>query len=148
MATTGKPSRRIDTGRDYGTDLRMSLSPSTYGNLAALVVAGHFVFIIFVVFGGLLTLRWKWAPWIHVPCFMWGSWIELTGGICPLTPMENRLRRAAGSSEYMGGFIEHYLLSVIYPTGLDPEVQLTLAVGLMLLNVAIYTVVLQWRRVR
>ena len=79
---------------------------------------------------------------------MWGSWIELTGGICPLTPMENYLRRAAGSGEYMGGFIEHYLLAVIYPTGLNREIQLTLAVGLIVLNVAIYAVVLQRRRAR
>jgi len=126
----------------------MSLSPSTYGNLATLVVIGHLAFIIFVMFGGLVTLKWKRAPWIHIPCFMWGSWIELTGGICPLTPMENYLRRAAGSGEYMGGFIEHYLLAVIYPTGLNREIQLTLAVGLIVLNVAIYAVVLQWRRAR
>lgn len=119
---------------------------SIYGNLATLVVLGHFAFILFVMFGGLLALRWHRAPWVHIPCFVWGGYIEVSGGICPLTPLENRLRRAAGGSEYVGSFIEHYILPVMYPPGLSRAVQLTLAVGLVLLNVAIYTWVVRRRR--
>jgi hypothetical protein len=119
---------------------------SIYGNLATLVVLFHFAFILFVMFGGVLALRWKRAPWAHIPCFLWGSWIEISGGICPLTPLENRLRRAAGESEYVGTFIEHYILPVMYPTGLTRSVQLVLAVGLVVLNVGIYAWVVRRRR--
>ena len=119
---------------------------SIYGNLATLVVLFHFTFILFVMFGGLLALRWKWAPWLHIPCFLWGSGIEVMGGICPLTPLENRLRSAAGESQYAGTFIEHYILPVMYPTGLTREVQLVLAVGLVALNVGIYAWVIRRRR--
>ena len=119
---------------------------SIYGNLATLVVLGHFAFLLFVMFGGLLVLRWRRAVWLHVPCFLWGSGIEVTGGICPLTPLENRLRRAAGETEYFGTFIEHYILPVMYPAGLTRTVQLALAVGLVLLNVSIYAWVMRRRR--
>ena len=118
----------------------MSLSPAWYGNLATLVVAGHFAFLIFVTAGGLLVLRWRRVAWLHVPCFLWGGYIELTGGICPLTPLENRLRSAAGGTEYAGSFIDHYLLPIIYPAGLTRGMQLGLGVGLVLLNVGIYHV--------
>ncbi len=125
----------------------MSLSPGWYGNLATLVVLGHFAFILFVMFGGLLALRWPRAPWLHIPCFVWGGWIEVSGGICPLTPLENELRGAAGETPYAGGFIEHYILAIIYPAGLTRTVQLTLAVGLVILNVAVYAWVIR-RRIR
>lgn len=123
----------------------MSLSPSWYGNLATLVVLAHLAFILFAMFGGLLALRWRRAPWLHVPCFVWGGWIELSGGICPLTPLENGLRRAAGETPYAGSFIEHYVLPVMYPTELTRSVQLVLAVGLVLLNAAIYGWVIRRR---
>jgi hypothetical protein len=119
---------------------------SIYGNLATLVVLGHFAFILFVMFGGLLALRWRWVPWAHIPCFVWGAGIEVVGGICPLTPLENRLRAAAGDSQYAGTFIEHYILPVMYPAGLTRTVQLVLAVGLVVLNLAIYAWVIRRRR--
>jgi hypothetical protein len=121
---------------------------SVYGNLATLVVLAHFAFLLFVIFGGLLALRWSWVPWVHVPCFLWGCGIELIGGICPLTPLENGLRRAAGESEYVGTFIEHYILPVMYPAGLTRTVQLVLAVGLVLLNASVYAWLLRRRRDR
>jgi hypothetical protein len=121
-------------------------SVSTYGNLATLVVVGHFTFLLFVMFGGLFVVRWPRAIWLHLPCFAWGAWIEVSGRICPLTPLENRLRRAAGGSEYAGSFIEHYILPVMYPSGLTRSVQLVLAVGLVVLNVAIYGWVMRRRR--
>jgi hypothetical protein len=126
----------------------MDISPSLYGNLATLVVLGHFAFILFVMFGGLLVARWPRVAWLHVPCFVWGGWVEVSGGICPLTPLENRLRRAAGDAEYAGSFIEHYILPVMYPAGLTRGVQLVLAVGLVLLNAVVYSWVLYHRRMR
>jgi hypothetical protein len=120
---------------------------SLYGNLATAVVLAHFAFIVFVMFGGLLALRWPRAPWIHIPLFLWGGYVELAGAICPLTPLENGLRRAAGDAQYAGGFIEHYLLPVMYPSGLTRTVQIVLGVALVLLNVAIYSFVI-WRRRR
>lgn len=117
-----------------------------YGILAAFVVAAHLAFILFVMFGGLLALRWPRAPWLHLPAFVWGGWIELSGGVCPLTPLENELRRAAGAESYAVSFIEYYLLPVIYPGGLTRGVQLTLAAGLVALNVGIYGWVIARRR--
>lgn len=106
----------------------------------------HFAFLLFVMFGGLLVLRWPRTVWLHIPCFFWGSWIEVSGGICPLTPLEQRLRQAAGESPYAGSFIEHYILPVMYPAGLTRGVQLALAVGLVVLNVGIYAWVMLRRR--
>ena len=124
----------------------MDGSGAIYGNLATLVVIGHFAFIVFVMFGGLLVLRWPRAAWIHLPLFFWGAYVEVAGKVCPLTPLENRLRRAAGGEEYAGGFIEHYLLPIIYPPGLTRTVQLVLGGGLVVLNVAVYAWVIRRRR--
>jgi hypothetical protein len=120
---------------------------SLYGNLATLVVLVHFTFIVFVMFGGLLALRWRRAPWLHLPLLAWGGYVELAGKICPLTPLENRLRRAAGETEYVGGFIEHYLLPIMYPQGLTRTVQIALGVGLIVLNIVVYGWVLHRRSV-
>jgi hypothetical protein len=117
-----------------------------YGTLAVLVVLFHFAFILFVMFGGLFMLWFRWAPAVHLPAAAWGAWIELSGNVCPLTPLENRLRRAAGGTGYPGGFIEHYVLRVVYPPGLTPEIQTVLGVGAVLLNVAVYAWVLRRNR--
>jgi hypothetical protein len=118
--------------------------PASLG--ADLVVVIHFVFIVFVVAGGLLVLRHPRLAWVHVPVVGWGAGIELVGGICPLTPLENALRRAAGEAGYHGGFIEHYLLPLIYPAGLTPEIGIVLGVGVLLVNGVVYA--LLWRRRR
>ena len=123
----------------------MGLPPSWYGNLATLVVLGHFAFILFVMLGGLAVLRWPGAAWLHLPCFLWGGGVIATGGICPLTPLEHDLRRAAGGSPYAGSFIDHYIVSIVYPAGLTRGIQIALAIGLVLLNVAIYVWVLRRR---
>jgi hypothetical protein len=116
----------------------------TYQLFADLVVLLHLLFILFVALGGLLALRWRWMPWLHVPAAAWGGFVELTGRICPLTPLENRLRRAAGTAGYEGDFIEHYLLPLIYPAGLTREIQLALAALVVVVNALIYAMV--WRR--
>ena len=117
-----------------------------YGALADLVLVVHFGFILFVIFGGLLVLRWPRAALVHLPTAVWGMLIELFGWICPLTPLENSLRRSAGEAGYSGGFIENYLLPVIYPGGLTREVQFTLAAVVAAVNVVVY--LFAWRRQR
>jgi hypothetical protein len=114
--------------------------------LADLVLVLHFAFIVFVLAGGLLALRWRWAPALHLPAALWGAFVEASGRMCPLTPLENSLRRAAGDAGYAGGFIEHYLLALIYPAALTPRVQLALAGIVVLINALVYAVV--WRRRR
>ena len=119
-----------------------------YAVLATLVVLFHFAFILFVILGGLLALRWRRAPWLHLPALAWGGFVEVTGRICPLTPLENHLRRAAGAGDYAGGFIEQYLIPIMYPPGLTSQVQFALAAGLIVINVSIYALVLRGRRHR
>lgn len=110
----------------------------TWRLLADAVLAIHFAFIVLVVFGGLLAV-WRWRlAWLHLPALAWGIWIQLTAGICPLTPLENRLRERGGEAGYPGGFIEHYLLPLIYPDGLTPSIQLGLGLALILFNALVY----------
>lgn len=115
-----------------------------YQLLADLVVLLHGAFVLFATLGGLLALRWPRLAGIHLPALGWGAFVELTGRICPLTPLENRLRTAAGGPGYEGDFVVHYLLPVLYPTGLTLDVQFLLGVILLASNVAIYSVA--WRR--
>lgn len=117
-----------------------------YRLLADLVVVLHFAFVLFVVFGGLFALRWPRAAWIHLPAALWGAGIEFVQGICPLTPLENRLRRLGGEAGYSGGFVERYVTAALYPEGLTREVQLVLGGLVILVNVVVYAMV--WRRRR
>lgn len=114
-----------------------------YRVLADLVLVVHAAFVAFAILGGLLTLRWRWLAWLHVPAVSWGALIEFTGWVCPLTPLENSLRRAGGSAGYSGDFVEHYLFPVLYSTTLTRSDQIVFGVGLLLVNVAIYAIVLQ-----
>lgn len=102
------------------------------------VVLLHLAFILFVVLGGLVVLRWPRFMWLHVPAAAWGAFIELTGRVCPLTPLENRLRIAAGETGYSGGFIEEYLIPVVYPDELTRWVQISLGVGVVAINLIFY----------
>lgn len=108
------------------------------------LVLVHLSFVLFVVGGGFLALRWRWLPWLHLPAALWGATIEFTGWVCPLTPWENALRRAGGEAGYGGGFVEHYLLPLLYPAGLTREVQLGL--GLLVIAVNLLAYALVWRR--
>src|SRR5689334_13088489 len=90
------------------------------------VLVLHLAFIVFVLLGGLLVWRWRGVVLLHVPAVAWGLFIELSGSGCPLTSVENRLRAAAGMSGYAGGFVEHYLMRVIYPAGLTRPIEILL----------------------
>jgi hypothetical protein len=106
----------------------------------------HLGFILFAVFGGLLALRWRWLPLVHLPAAGWGFFVELSGRACPLTHLENHLRVLAGQAGYAASFVEHYLLGLIYPEGLTRGVQFALAGAVLLVNAAIYAWL--WRRWR
>ena len=115
---------------------------------ADLVVAGHFAFIVFALLGAALLVRWPGLVFLHLPALAWGSWIELSGRICPLTPLEMNLRAAAGQQGYAGGFIDHYLTPIIYPQGLTRGTQTVFAAVLLGVNLALYTRFLLARRRR
>jgi hypothetical protein len=114
--------------------------------LADFVVLVHFAFVLFVILGGLLVLRWPKLVYLHLPAALWGIWIEFSGRICPLTPLENALRRQAGEAGYSGGFIEHYILPVLYPSGLTRTTQLVLGLIVMLVNLVIYGYLIRRKR--
>ncbi|MDG9757713.1 DUF2784 domain-containing protein [Pseudomonas sp. o96-267] len=110
------------------------------------LVLVHLGFILFVLLGGLLLLRWPRLIWLHMPAVAWGIVVECLHLGCPLTPWENQLRRAAGQAGYDGGFIEHYLIPLIYPAGLTPQIQLWLGAIVVLVNLSIYAwLIWRWR---
>ena len=117
-----------------------------YSALADAVLVLHLAFVVFVAFGALMVLRWPRIAWVHLPAAVWGIAIELGGWICPLTPLENRLRELAGDSTYRGDFIARYLMPVIYPEGLTREAQLALGLAALVGNGAIYAVVVRRKR--
>ena len=122
-------------------------SSLAYRLAADLVALTHFAFVLFVILGGLLALRWPRVIWIHLPCAVWAALIEFTGWLCPLTPLENWLRRTAGGSGYTGGFIEHYVIPALYPVGLTRPIQMALGAAVVVINVALYSWIL-WRHRR
>jgi hypothetical protein len=115
-----------------------------YALLADLLLLAHGAFVLFVIAGGLLVLRWPRVAWAHLPATLWGAGIEFTGRICPLTPIENAWRHAAGEAAYQGGFIEHYVTAVLYPGGLTRAAQVVLGVIVLAVNGWVYWTV--WRR--
>jgi hypothetical protein len=117
---------------------------SVYGWLADLVVLIHLGFVAFVLAGGLLVWRWPRLAWVHLPCAAWGAFVELAAWICPLTPLENRLRQAAGEAGFEGGFIENYVIPLLYPGNLTRATQITLGLLVIGVNILVYAAV--WRR--
>lgn len=109
-----------------------------YTWLAVALLIAHLGFILFVVLGGLLVLRRPKLAWAHIPAVLWGVFTEYFGVVCPLTPLENTLRRLGGEAGYQGGFIEHYLMAAIYPQGLTWEHQFVLGTFALLVNIAVY----------
>lgn len=117
--------------------------------VAADVVLGlHFMFVLFVVFGGLLVFRFPRLAWAHVPAALYGATIEFAGFVCPLTPLEVSLRRRGGEAGYEGGFVEQYITAALYPEGLTREMQLVLGVLVLLVNGGVYALVIRRRRAR
>lgn len=109
-----------------------------YRLLADAIVSFHLAFIIFAVFGGLLVCKWKRLAWLQVPAFLWAAFIEFGGWVCPLTPLENRVRELAGATAYHTDFVAHYLLPLLYPAGLTRNQQIFFGVLVLSFNVAVY----------
>ena len=112
------------------------------------VVVLHLAFVAFAAIGGVIAWRRLAWAWLHLPALAWAAYVEFSGSLCPLTPLENRLRARAGQSGYEGGFVEHYLVPVLYPAGLTPDAQVGIGAALVAVNVAIYAVALARARSR
>ncbi|MEW6744013.1 MAG: DUF2784 domain-containing protein [Planctomycetota bacterium] len=120
-----------------------------YRVLCDAVVVIHFAFVLFVAGGALLVLHWRRLAWGHLAALAWGVAIELTGWVCPLTPLEKWLRSQGGEAGYEGGFIDHYIGAILYPEGLTGEMQVVLAALALGINAVLYAwIVTRWRRER
>jgi hypothetical protein len=115
-----------------------------YHVLSNLVLLSHLVFVLFVVLGGLLVLKWKRLAWLHVPAFLWGAFIEFAGWVCPLTPLENWLLEKGSGLVYRTDFIEHYILPLLYPYALTRNLQIFLGLFVLSVNLGLYGWIL-WR---
>ncbi len=117
-----------------------------YVLLADVIAFVHLLFVLFVMFGALFILRWPAFLWIHPPSLLWGVIVECTGAICPLTPLESRLRLLGGGAGYTEDFLSHWLLTVLYPESLTRELQIAMGAALLLMNMGLYVWI--WRRRR
>jgi hypothetical protein len=113
--------------------------------LADATVMLHVAFVFFVVCGGVFVVRWPRVAWVHLPAAAWGAWVEFAGWICPLTPLENWLREQAGGTAYSSGFIEHYVMPILYPSSLSRPLQWALGGLVLLVNCVVYAVALRRR---
>ena len=115
--------------------------------LADAVVVFHLLFIAFAIGGGVLALRWRWVAALHLPAAVWAVLVEVMHWACPLTPLENYFRRRGGAAGYTESFVEHYIEPIIYPAGLTPQIQIMIGLGVLVINVAVYAVIVtRWRR--
>jgi hypothetical protein len=128
-----------------GPDSAKLNSAMLYSLLADFVVVLHLAFVVFVLIGGLLALKWPWIVRLHLPAAAWGAIVEFSGWLCPLTPLENWLREQAGQQAYQTDFLERYLLlPILYPDGLTREIQFVLGSIVLLVNGTVYGIL--WRR--
>lgn len=122
----------------------MNFTPSTAQFLADLIVLAHFAFVVYVLFGALLLIKWPRLIWLHLPCMFWGMLVEFTGWLCPLTPMENHFRELAGLELYSGDFVMQYIMPVLYPRELTRDLQMVFGSIVLFLNLSIYGYI--WKR--
>ena len=117
-----------------------------YETLATLTLIIHFLFIIFVIFGGLLFFIKPWILYFHIPAFIYGAYVELTQSICPLTYLENYFLTKANLASYSTSFIQNYLYAIIYPINLTKEIQISLAIALLIINGIIYGFIIKRKK--
>ena len=122
------------------------MSPLAAHVLATLVVVAHVAFVAFVVIGGLFVLRWRKLFYLHLAAVIWAVYVEWSGAICPLTPLENTLRAAAGLEAYAGDFIAEYVFPLLYPDGLTRRAQLVIGAAVLAVNGCVYAVLLRQRK--
>jgi len=144
MSSFAPDSALTKAGFEIQSALKVSIAEMLTLIGADFVLLAHAAFLLFVIFGGLLVLQFPRLKWLHMAAVAWGAFIELSGWVCPLTPLENLLRRAAGGKGYSGGFVEHYVVQPMYPAGLTRELQVFLGVAVLLANALFYAVL--WRR--
>lgn len=125
----------------------MNISPGLAHFLADLTVIVHLLFVLFVLFGGLVLLKWRRVVWLHLPAVIWGMFIEFSGWLCPLTPLENTLRERAGLEMYSGDFVMQYIMPVLYPQDLTRGLQILFGTIVLLVNVWVYWYVFRKRAV-
>ena len=111
---------------------------SPFALLASVVVAAHLTFVVFATLGGVLALRWPRIAWIHLPAATWAAFVEFSGRICPLTPLENALRQRAGLDYYSGDFVANYIFPVLYPEGLTRDAQVAIGGFVVAMNAVAY----------
>ncbi len=128
--------------------VRLSSDAMAYRVAADAVLVAHFAFVLFAALGALLVLRWPRLAWLHLPAAAWAAVVELSGWVCPLTPLEQALHRRAGDAGYAGDFLEHYVVSLLYPEGLTRDVQIALGAMVVAMNVAIYIFAFVRKRAR
>jgi hypothetical protein len=116
--------------------------------LADIILFFHFAFVVFAIFGGLIVLYKPRVAWVHVPVVLWSAVINLASWICPLTPLENFFRSAAGQAGYKGGFVEHYIAPLVYPGGMPRELEIVAGVSILVWNGFMYIYVAIWARRR
>ncbi len=109
-----------------------------YQLAADILVSVHLAFIVFVITGGFAVLRWQWLAWLHLPAVVWAAVVIINGWLCPLTPWENDLRRLAGQEGYSGGFIEYYIIPLVYPVDLTRSDQVVLGIIVVAINLCVY----------
>ena len=119
-----------------------------YNILADVIVGAHFLFIVFIVCGGLMVIRWPKIAFLHLPAAIWGAVVEIFGWICPLTPLENHFRSLAGNDSYEGDFIVRYLIPIIYPDNLTINIQIFLGIVVIVINVIFYSIAIHQNRCR
>jgi len=119
-----------------------------YQLAADFILLLHFVFIVFAVSGGVLVFKWRWLGYLHVPAALWAGLIVMVGWICPLTPVENMLRKAGGGEVYSVSFIEHYLMPIIYPSGLSREMFIAMGAAVIIVNLILYSILFVKRKNR
>jgi hypothetical protein len=117
-----------------------------YSFLADIVVLLHLFFVLFALLGGFLVLWKSSMAWFHIPAVFWAAGIEFLGWVCPLTPLENILRHKSGAAGYESGFVEHYIMPILYPVSLTRQVQIGLGLVVLFVNIGIY--ILVWYRIR
>jgi hypothetical protein len=108
--------------------------------LSDLVILTHFSFVLFVIIGGFLVIRWKRIAWLHIPAFLWAGLVEIAGFQCPLTPLESWLAERSGAGAYRTGFVEHHIIPILYPASLTRDLQVALGFFVLLVNLGIYGV--------
>ena len=119
-----------------------------YRIAADLMVTIHIAFIAFVMLGGLLVLKWRWVSLMHLPAAIWGALIEYRNWLCPLTVWEQEFRRLGLQEGYAGGFVERYVLPLLYPAEYTRELQIILGSLVLAVNLAVYAWVIHRRMQR